>query len=458
MNDSIFISYRNNGGEFVGKMLYDSLRERKYKVFFATETMEAGRFDKQIYNMIDACDDFLLVLSNGTLDRCNDPDDWVKKEILYAMKKKKNIIPILLKGFNWPVSICDEIDEIRFYEGVKVHLELWDATVNKICRYLRCSPEIYYDKINNKNDLFKKIIKYEEYFSWVYDDEWSEKLFYNTDNYRLWKSRILYTGQKRITREENGVLYISFEQLDKWVTNKDKLGDYIDNITIVKQYKYAHRCVQRRYIGKPLNVSIDYNNEDNMCEDILPIENNELTILDLNEKHEYKGYKLINAFLCFKKFKNKEIVFPYVVIYNGSLSTDQIKELRNIYHNYINYNNNLNINYIVVFASSYDKKILDVIGNEFDYMIPISCNDKDYLSDLSYYIGLVFPKKNNFTNRISVVDRIVISDEIKICGFYDVEKRVNDRVELLERESNVKEDMDVDKYKNRIKMLLDSIG
>lgn len=43
-----------------------------------------------------------------------------------------------------------------------------------------------------------------------------------------------YTGESR----QAGT--VTYEQLDKWVTNKDLLGEYIYNIKTVKQYKYAY--------------------------------------------------------------------------------------------------------------------------------------------------------------------------------------------------------------------------
>ena len=136
MSRSVFISYRRDGGEFTGKVLYDTLRERGYNVFFDVESMNSGRFDRQIFDTIDKCESFILVLSKGALDRCTDPKDWVRREVEYAIDKHKNIIPVMLRGFTWPDDLCDSLKDLRYYEGVKASTDYWEASVDKICKFI----------------------------------------------------------------------------------------------------------------------------------------------------------------------------------------------------------------------------------------------------------------------------------------------------------------------------------
>ncbi|MBR5187568.1 MAG: toll/interleukin-1 receptor domain-containing protein, partial [Clostridia bacterium] len=67
---SIFISYRREGGEFTAKILNDRLTSLGYSVFFDLETLRSGDFNTDLYQAIDACDDFLIILSPNALDRC----------------------------------------------------------------------------------------------------------------------------------------------------------------------------------------------------------------------------------------------------------------------------------------------------------------------------------------------------------------------------------------------------
>ena len=72
----IFISYRRDGGEFLGKSLYDKLTDAGYRVFFDVESLRSGKFNTQLYQVIAECQDFILLLPKGALDRCiTDPGD-----------------------------------------------------------------------------------------------------------------------------------------------------------------------------------------------------------------------------------------------------------------------------------------------------------------------------------------------------------------------------------------------
>lgn len=99
----IFISYRRKGaGAGVAGELQAKLENRGYKVFLDVDEIGSGEFPKQIDNAIEECRDFLLVLSPGTLDHCVDEEDWVRREIVKAMNRGKNIVGVMLPGFVMP--------------------------------------------------------------------------------------------------------------------------------------------------------------------------------------------------------------------------------------------------------------------------------------------------------------------------------------------------------------------
>ena len=101
----IFISYRRVGGYETAKHLFDLLSRDGFSVSFDIDTLRNGDFDTAIYSIIDSCKDFIIILSPGIFERSvknNDEakdDDWVRKELSYALKKKKNIVPVVLKDF-----------------------------------------------------------------------------------------------------------------------------------------------------------------------------------------------------------------------------------------------------------------------------------------------------------------------------------------------------------------------
>lgn len=133
----IFISYRRDGGEHLAGRIADKLKEKGYTVFFDVESMRSGTFNTQIFKAIGGCKDFLLILPPKALDRCTDPEDWVRREIAYALEKGKNIIPVMMRDFAFPAVLPPEIDKVRFYEGVAASSDYFDACLEKIIRLLK---------------------------------------------------------------------------------------------------------------------------------------------------------------------------------------------------------------------------------------------------------------------------------------------------------------------------------
>ena len=136
----IFISYRRDGGEFLAGRVSDKLSDMGYSVFYDIESMRSGAFNNQIYSAIDQCEDVLLVLPPNGLDRCADEGDWVRKEIEYALNSGKNIIPLLMNGFQFPNDMPASIAPVAMREGVLVDSHYFDAVINRICTLMTSKP------------------------------------------------------------------------------------------------------------------------------------------------------------------------------------------------------------------------------------------------------------------------------------------------------------------------------
>ena len=128
----IFISYRRDGGEVTARILRDTLTERGYTVFFDVESLRSGAFNTKLYSVIEECKDFILILSPNALDRCVNDDDWVRREIEYAIEKGKNVIPILLRNFTFPDSLPITLKDLPFQNGLAANLEYFDAFITKL--------------------------------------------------------------------------------------------------------------------------------------------------------------------------------------------------------------------------------------------------------------------------------------------------------------------------------------
>lgn len=141
MSYDIFISYRRNGGEYTAKILRDRLEDQGYQVFFDVESLRSGYFNTKLYSVIDECKDFLLILSPNALDRCEDPNDWVRLEVEHALAQEKNIIPIMLRGFEFPEHLPEILEPLRYLHGLEANSQFFDAFIQQLCtKFLITKP------------------------------------------------------------------------------------------------------------------------------------------------------------------------------------------------------------------------------------------------------------------------------------------------------------------------------
>lgn len=164
----IFISYRREGGEAMACLLCDKLRQREFKVFYDVESLRSGKFNDEIYDVIHNCTDVICVLPENALDRCQDEEDWVRREIAYAIAEKKNIVPVKMRNFEYPNNLPEDIKEIKNYQTISANMEFFDATFQKLLEALR-TTQITEDeesiKYTNDLDTLIQIRKYKEMIS-----------------------------------------------------------------------------------------------------------------------------------------------------------------------------------------------------------------------------------------------------------------------------------------------------
>ena len=139
----IFISYRREGGFETARHLYDNLTRDGYGVTFDLDTLRSGRFDEALLQRIDECTDFIIVLNKGCFDRTLDPafpceNDWMRRELGYAIEKQKNIIPILLADFQLP----EDIAVVQRLNAPPYSREYFDSFYEKLKKFLKASTTI----------------------------------------------------------------------------------------------------------------------------------------------------------------------------------------------------------------------------------------------------------------------------------------------------------------------------
>lgn len=98
---TVFLSYRRDEhGKPLAHLLKAKLTERGYDVFVDVVDTRAGCWPEQLANEVRARDHFLIVLTPGSLGRCSDENDWVRREFEIAVESGRNIVPILAESLD----------------------------------------------------------------------------------------------------------------------------------------------------------------------------------------------------------------------------------------------------------------------------------------------------------------------------------------------------------------------
>ena len=157
MTYDIFISYKRKSLATANNLYY-RLTTRGYSTFFDLDEMKKDNFDVQLLHYIENAKDVFVILEEGSLDACKTEEwnkDWFCKEIAHAIKNKRNIIPILLGGYQMPNidMFPDELKELTLKNAPEFSFSYFEEYLNKLVEkgYITAKAQI-----NNKaTSVFK---------------------------------------------------------------------------------------------------------------------------------------------------------------------------------------------------------------------------------------------------------------------------------------------------------------
>ena len=135
---NVFISYRREGGEAMAQLIHDRLVAKHVSVFYDIDGLNTSQpFDSMLFHKIEECNDVVLILPPRALDRCIYDNDWVRQEIRHALLLNKNIIPVMMRGFEFPSDLPDDIKDVARFNGVRMDsMEFFDAKIDKVISFM----------------------------------------------------------------------------------------------------------------------------------------------------------------------------------------------------------------------------------------------------------------------------------------------------------------------------------
>lgn len=73
-----------------------------------------------------------MILPANGLNRCTDHDDWVRLEVEHAFRCKKNIVPVMMRNFEFPKSLPESLADLPKLQGINANFELFNGVILKL--------------------------------------------------------------------------------------------------------------------------------------------------------------------------------------------------------------------------------------------------------------------------------------------------------------------------------------
>jgi hypothetical protein len=131
--NQVFICYRREGSSWVAGRIYDSLVRKfgKPSIFKDVDSIPLGiNFRDHIESAVQQCSVFLIVIYDGWMGdksgqerRIDDPNDFLRIEIEFALQRQIPIIPLNIENAliasaeNLPATL----DELRHRNGMRIN-------------------------------------------------------------------------------------------------------------------------------------------------------------------------------------------------------------------------------------------------------------------------------------------------------------------------------------------------
>ena len=134
-----FISYRRETGSIMARIVQSELKKRGHLSFLDVDDLGPKQFGERLLREIESVPNFVVVLSPGSMDRCEAQDDWLRREISHAITTHRNIVPLMVDEFQYPPKkkIPDELEELLHHNGVNYSHEYFAATFDKLSDFLQ---------------------------------------------------------------------------------------------------------------------------------------------------------------------------------------------------------------------------------------------------------------------------------------------------------------------------------
>jgi len=133
---TVFISYRR-ADRWPALAVFKDLTQHGHDVFIDYDGIASGDFERSIVDNIRARGHFVILLTPTALERCDDPADWLRREIVIALESQRNVVPLLLSGFTMQSPIASArlrgaLEPLRRCQALNVPDDFFDAAMDRL--------------------------------------------------------------------------------------------------------------------------------------------------------------------------------------------------------------------------------------------------------------------------------------------------------------------------------------
>ncbi len=133
---TVFISYRRTNF-WIALAIFQNLHANGYDVFFDYKSIPSGDFEQVIVENVKSRAHFIIVLTPSALERCNEPEDWLRREIEIAIDNQRNIIPLMVESFDFDSpatlkALTGKLGNLKKYNALGIPAEYFDEAMIKL--------------------------------------------------------------------------------------------------------------------------------------------------------------------------------------------------------------------------------------------------------------------------------------------------------------------------------------
>lgn len=138
IDKTVFLSYRRTNLPWA-LAIFQDLTQHGYDVFFDYSGVATADLHRVVLENVKARAHFLVLLTPTALARSSEPTDWLRLEIETAIATQRNIVPLVLEGFEFgapqiEAQLGGSLAKLKQYNALRILPEYFEDAMERLRR------------------------------------------------------------------------------------------------------------------------------------------------------------------------------------------------------------------------------------------------------------------------------------------------------------------------------------